>query len=34
MMYRGAGLGELVRNLFSRWVRGQSQPQHLPAVVL
>src|SRR5260370_27309609 len=26
------GLGELVRNPFSRWVRGQ--PQHLPAVVL
>src|SRR6267142_195917 len=28
------GLGELARNPFSRWVRGHSQPQHLPAIVM
>src|SRR4029077_3005243 len=28
------GLGELVRNPFSRWVRGHSQPQDLAAIVL
>jgi hypothetical protein len=28
------GLGELVRNPFSRWVRSYSQPQDLAAIVL
>src|ERR1700693_1138953 len=28
------GLGELVRNPFSRWVRSHSQPQDLAAIVL
>ena len=28
------GLGELVRNPFSRWVRGHSQPQDLAAIVM
>src|SRR4030088_3566819 len=28
------GLGELVRNPFSRWVRGHSQPQDLAATVM
>ena len=28
------GLGELVRNPFSRWVRGHSQPSDLAAIVL
>src|ERR1700704_5786539 len=28
------GLGELVRNPFSRWVRGHSQPQDLATIVL
>ena len=28
------GLGELVRNPFSRWVRSRSQPQDLAAIVL
>jgi hypothetical protein len=30
----GLGLGELVRNPFSRWVRGHSQPQDLAAIVM
>ena len=28
------GLGELVRNPFSRWVRSHSQPQDLAAIVM
>src|SRR5882762_4085737 len=28
------GIGELVRNPFSRWVRGHSQPQDLAAIVM
>src|SRR5258708_26889690 len=28
------GLGEPVRNPFSRWVRGHSQPQDLAAIVM
>src|ERR1700730_403179 len=28
------GLGELVRNPFSRWMRGHSQPQDLAAIVM
>src|SRR3984893_16986036 len=28
------GLGELARNPFSRWVRGQPQPQDLAAIVM
>src|SRR5258705_11626656 len=28
------GLGELLRNPFSRWVPGHSQPQDLPAIVV
>ena len=31
---RPLGLGELVRNPFSRWVRGHSQPQDLAAIVM
>ena len=32
--FPATGLGELVRNPFSRWVRGHSQPQDLPAIVM
>src|ERR1700738_5072850 len=28
------GLGELVRNPFSHWVRGHSQPQYLATIVM
>jgi|SRR5580704_17889094 hypothetical protein len=32
--FQSIGLGELVRNAFSRWMRGHSQPQDLAAIVM